>query len=151
VVTFLNTDKKVIKENHSISVYGSKPILIGWEYSILCPNCGYKIEWLYVKAQAHLFNMVFSYDTSNIYICNAIKKETCAYMRIRKAQGREISFNTALIEVVVGRLNHENMHRILYKTINKSAAIFYDRLMGGEATGKGSYSATDYTMESVLP
>jgi hypothetical protein len=72
-------------------------------------------------------------------------------MKIRKAQGKKISFNNAIIEVVTRRLDHENMHRILCKTINKAAAVFYDRLLGGWSTGAFSYSATDYAKDGVLP
>jgi DNA-directed RNA polymerase subunit RPC12/RpoP len=44
---FQNTDKEVIKEEYKTSVYGSEPTLIGWEYYIPCPSCGYKILWLF--------------------------------------------------------------------------------------------------------
>ena len=73
-------------------------------------------------------NSFFSYQTCNIYLCKWIKNEARAWMKILKSKGMPSSFYDIFITVLIRKLNHENMHRVLYKTISKEAAVYYDKL-----------------------
>jgi len=65
---------------------------------------------------------VFSFLTLNIYLCNAFPKETRRYMK----RDKSISFNDALIKIVVYVINHESMHKSLFISIGKDISAKYD-------------------------
>lgn len=97
--------------------------------------------------------MIFSFDTSNIYICNfqnSIKRETRAFMKVKRARGEPISFNDAIQILVAKKINHETMHKILYKTIDKHAAVLYDKLLNGFHTGGNAMSEMTFDEDEVL-
>lgn len=77
---------------------------------------------------------IYCYATSNIYICNfgnCIKSEVRAFMKVKKAKG-------------------EHMHRALHKSVNKHAAVLYDKLLNGFSTGKNAMAPMTFNEEDVL-